>query len=1038
MYRSYGSYLDVPRIHFTGKFRADVNTRNNDNNTFSGQLNPDQNKDWNFNGTNEFSFFDTSIVAVDLSSSDSADPEDPVLSAIIFNNADRVLPKIVDLDVDCQEVSTIYGMKFGIGWNEGGVYTRALTGKWTPSIIAQDMWPRLKCFTEEIYGDRPQDSVPFGSQGTTILTDIEWGDTRNSPALQELRVRSTRGSGKLSIRVSYYFYPRNYGALVPYAFALGYVVGTIGVYDNGETLNFGGDRMLIPDQLPQLTFDQSDSCYEENPEEYGSWTGKAPFELHTNEVVVDLSNAIPIGIDLNQRDIGELYLAYEEPDANCIYIIQPDKPIPYLRTNWLKAGAIATYSLTDSEHEVLVSHSLLVIQKVKGNAGDKICGQLPSTISESAIVVLREREYFIRPLNYYVDRLEYGGEPSLQTLLVTKFGAPVSIDVQVSLSKEVIPEHGVQPTVSRATSDSNGHVQFTFKVGEPIPYPRSYGNNETKPIDGQVYIFGYCVIQPGQSNCTIDDDTSRISFLAFSTITHSRTYTWVKDVGPIFSQYAHLTPAMKDILDLSNYTDVTLPWNIGLLKHSMSVGFDDPNYMPVTRDLAPKKREMILEWLNSETPLYDDSKSSSPPSRSETSCQSGLNTFTAAKSSLNTQIERCNPEMVPYSSHIKDFDPYFSNIFKADPQIKALNAKIRLRPLIGITRSKKKTDVVCTLEDLHEQLLGAMQVEFYTIPVYLTSLYSIVDGCNHEIYTAIREVVMQEMMHFAQAANILIAVGGDPDIDNANFAPTYPQLGLPGGVLPSLYVTLEKLSLKQVYEVFMGIEVPAMTNVGGDDPIEGENTIGEYYEEIKTCINYLPDSIFDSGSISRQVAWPWKGDYVGHLRRIRNKEMAINAIDKITEQGEGATATNPNHNVPDQYAHFFRFEEILCQKRLVSSGTGYTYSGAPIPFNAAGVWNMRDNPDSASIRSNTNCYTEAKTFHSIYRSFLRKLDEAFSCQSSDCDPQSLLLQSVELMEDLQIHAKKLMWIKFNPHNPYDPRTCGPVWDYDWNGPNSYK
>ena len=228
MYRSHGSYLEVPRIHFTGKFRADVNTRNNDNNTFSaGQLNPDQNADWNFNGTNEFSFFDTSIVAVDLSSSGSADPEDPVLSAIISNNADRVLPKIVDLDVDCQKVSTIYGMKFGIGWNEGGVYKKGLTGKWMPSCIAQDIWPRMKCFTKKFYGDRPQVSTTFGSQGTTILTDIEWGDTHNSPALQELRDRSANGSGKLSIRVSYYFYPRNYGALVPYTFALGYVVGTI-------------------------------------------------------------------------------------------------------------------------------------------------------------------------------------------------------------------------------------------------------------------------------------------------------------------------------------------------------------------------------------------------------------------------------------------------------------------------------------------------------------------------------------------------------------------------------------------------------------------------------------------------------------------------------------------------------------------------------------------------------------------------------------------------------------------------------------------
>ena len=311
--------MDVPRIHFTGRFRADVNTRNNDKNFLSSKPNPNQNANWNFNGTDEFSFFDTSIVSVDVSSSDSADPKDPVLSATIFNNADRTLPKIVDLDVDCQNKPSIYGMEFGIGWLKGGVYTKALTGKWTTSCIAQDMWPKVKCFTKKMYGDKPQDSLPLGSQGTTILTDIEWGDTQNSPALQELTDKSASGSGKLSIRVSYYFYLRNYGALVPYTFALGYIVGTIGVYDNGETLNFGGDRMLIPDKLPQLTFDRSDSCYEENPNKYGSWTGtcKAPFELHTNEVVVDLSNALPIDTDSNQRDIGELYLAYEEPD--CIY-----------------------------------------------------------------------------------------------------------------------------------------------------------------------------------------------------------------------------------------------------------------------------------------------------------------------------------------------------------------------------------------------------------------------------------------------------------------------------------------------------------------------------------------------------------------------------------------------------------------------------------------------------------------------------------------------------------------------------------------------
>ena len=55
-----------------------------------------------------------------------------------------------------------------------------------------------------------------------------------------------------------------------------------------------------------------------------------------------------------------------------------------------------------------------------------------------------------------------------------------------------------------------------------------------------------------------------------------------------------------------------------------------------------------------------------------------------------------------------------------------------------------------------------------------------------------------------QAANILIAVGGSPLIDSPDVSPKYPAVGLPGGVLPSLHVSLKKLSLPQVYNVFMG------------------------------------------------------------------------------------------------------------------------------------------------------------------------------------------------------------------------------------------
>ena len=53
------SYLAYPRINFAGYFRVDTDTRNNIpcNYRFDKPLNQDFNRDWGFNGINEFQFF---------------------------------------------------------------------------------------------------------------------------------------------------------------------------------------------------------------------------------------------------------------------------------------------------------------------------------------------------------------------------------------------------------------------------------------------------------------------------------------------------------------------------------------------------------------------------------------------------------------------------------------------------------------------------------------------------------------------------------------------------------------------------------------------------------------------------------------------------------------------------------------------------------------------------------------------------------------------------------------------------------------------
>jgi len=68
----------------------------------------------------------------------------------------------------------------------------------------------------------------------------------------------------------------------------------------------------------------------------------------------------------------------------------------------------------------------------------------------------------------------------------------------------------------------------------------------------------------------------------------------------------------------------------------------------------------------------------------------------------------------------------------------------------------------CSIESVKRDLQDAVRLEFATIPPYLTSMYSIKAGNNTKVYAVIRSVVMQEMLHMAQAANILISLGGHP------------------------------------------------------------------------------------------------------------------------------------------------------------------------------------------------------------------------------------------------------------------------------------
>ena len=1045
------SYLGCPRINFAGHFRADVNTRNNFrcNYHLNKPLYSNLNKDWGFNGTNEFELVQNAVTSV-VYQNGTLSLVDPVVGKFIIGNLDKPFAKIVDLDTDAQDRSTIYGMQFGIAWSE--IYPRdslRFIGNWTPSIIAQNAWPRVKCYdTMDHMNELVQRSFPISASSTAIITDIDWNDDLGgSVVLNQLKAEAENASGKLSVRVTLFYYTQNMPKYVALNATLGYVIGTIGIHGPSDTLNVPGQRIMDPtgkDPLGLEPFLKEDSCFNQKALNNQPWIFYAPFSIDFGEkrVHIDFSNSLPTNLSNALRNLGELKLGILVSGQDCVCLIG-NESIPYLSNNWLQStGGIYTKELTSSQLRLLKFSKLVLAQVVESNEGSTLLCQDFSFAQHDLRVelLLSERPYFVRPNGLYIDRLDEGSISS-QKFYVTYFGQPApNVQVKIRQANKVIPVEGVKPDSYLKRTDCNGYVSFDFSIAKSIPYPRQYlfppcdDNTTTIPIDGQVYYFKYASC-PHNQTCHDFEYNYMPTFLAFSNVTYISPYTWVKDVQPILASYAHLTPVMRNVLDMGDYFDVIQPRNIELMKFSLKLSSDDPSHMPTTRNLSPAKRKMLLKWLDN--PQYSDSDI--PPTELANTC---ILPDVQFPEPIYTHFEppRCRNGVRHMFSHSPvNFDTFFAKLSEVDDHM-INNAECEWtseRPLLGfqvvqIQATFEQSSGIfpsmkCNLENLRKQLQTALIMEFSTIPVYLTSLYSIVNGCNQQIYQRIRSVVRQEMLHLTQIANTLIAMGGEPRIDSSDVIPMYPT-NLPGGVLPKVKLSIKKLSLKHVYNTFMAIEVPQCTNVG-NPPIVDSNlyTIGSFYQEISNCIDFLNKSdveIFEQCTINKQVQFPWTPkEHIGDLVPVTDSISAIEGIRMIVSQGEGSDLLHPKDIENNTFAHFFQFEEIVCQKQLKKlSDSHYSYSGAPIPFNPKGVWPMRDNPTAKNILQHTNCYTEARAFHGVYRSLLRKLQEAFSGRPKEIN------SAVKIMESLQIHAKKTMMTKFTPTSL---TTCGPVWDYEW-------
>lgn len=217
-------------------------------------------------------------------------------------------------------------------------------------------------------------------------------------------------------------------------------------------------------------------------------------------------------------------------------------------------------------------------------------------------------------------------------------------------------------------------------------------------------------------------------------------------------------------------------------------------------------------------------------------------------------------------------------------------------------------------QDLHEHLALAIQVELTTVPPYLYAMYSIEDQSS-EAARLIKSVVAEEMLHAALMANLLVAVGGQPDFLNPDLVPVYPGL-LPHHV-PPLLVNLAPASPQVIRDVFLVIERPEAPGAPPED--DQFETLGQFYRALELALEDLSDrfDLFaDSGGI-RQFADPryyqpveFDAEDSGGLMLVHDLASACEAIEVVVHQGEGVSDeryADPSHQ---ELTHFYKFEQI--------------------------------------------------------------------------------------------------------------------------------
>lgn len=636
------SYLHTPRIYFGGLFFTNPNTINNydfsyDTNVAltnaSGQYRTDGGQGgpggWSPLGTARFYLTRCSVLGGvnEHGGLVAGGPGDPLIGAPVATPSpgtpeapDGVtysLPKLVDLDPDMQSRSEVYGMRLWVQIpGPGGA------GFWGTMSV-----PQLRNM-----GGRVDNGVrsSWSAVGTLAgsITDVKWlGDASVSPLLAQFKAACAAG---ISYRLTVDLHQNNPKNQLTSGDQLFYgrVHGTLGpAYPDRELAQVVPGRMLqVPSPPPTAAATPP----------AGAGTRVARLDAIANQlesasnaaakdsapsVSLNASPALlltrPDGTHSLAVDLGGASLLAVGPSNEVLgkYLVDEGIELGYLDGTTFTAFAAGPVGFThdyvdtllgNAEKSCYLVRTTGVVDVPLTKAEAKAIEAAPLAVRVAGQLPLQEL-----PSGYWIELSESSRRllPNTQTslqLMVRKFGAPVtgavpplSITVQASnwygdarpFRNEIEQSDAVQLGVGEVL-DAHGLVGVQVSATTPVPLGtlRSF-------MDSKVF---FAVITDPDGNPIGDEPAEgyALSVLLWNPYQPPANPTWDADVGPILQAYSRLYPGMKSIFDIGD--QATVLGSARGVQARMSLPFDDPGYMPVTRDLSPSKVAVVVRWLGAQ------------------------------------------------------------------------------------------------------------------------------------------------------------------------------------------------------------------------------------------------------------------------------------------------------------------------------------------------------------------------------------------------------------------------------------------------------